>query len=251
MDMEDRLHSGKIYVIGIGPGDGLMMTGQAIEALRSCDVVAGYKVYIDLIRDVIAGKEVIESGMRQEIDRCENCLKLAKDGKIVALVCSGDAGVYGMASPMLEIAEREGFSDVEIIPGVTAALSGAAMLGAPIGHDFCVISLSDLLTPWDLIKKRIRLACEADLCIVLYNPASRNRSEYLKRACEVMLTILPAARPCGYAKNIGRSMSKTGVCTLSELGDIDADMTTTVFVGNSRTYISGCRLITPRGYTIK
>lgn len=249
--MEDKSGSGKIYVIGIGPGDETMMTAQAIEALRLCDVVAGYKVYIDLIRDIVATKEVIESGMRQETDRCEKCLKLAKSGKTVALVCSGDAGVYGMASPMLEIAEREGFFDIEVIPGVTAALSGAAMLGAPIGHDFCVISLSDLLTPWEIIKKRIKLACEADLCIVLYNPASRNRSEYLKKACDVMLTILPAGRPCGYAKNIGRNKSETGICTLAELGDIDADMTTTVFIGNSRTYTSGCRLITPRGYTIK
>ncbi len=243
--------SGKIYVIGIGPGDTKMMTQEAADALRSSDVIIGYKVYTDLIRDICKGRDIIESGMREETDRCERCISLAREGKTVALVCSGDAGVYGMASPMLEIASKSGFSDVEVICGVTAALSGSAMLGAPVGHDFCVISLSDLLTPWDLIEKRLKLAAEADLCIVLYNPASRSRSGHLKKACEVMLTKLPPNLPCGYTKNIARSGSTAQICTLKELCSIDADMTTTVFIGNSATIIRGGWLITPRGYKTK
>ena len=238
----------KIYVIGLGPGDVRMMTAEAREALEECDTVIGYKVYIDLVRDICAGKEIIASGMKEETARCRKCLDLARAGKTVALVCSGDAGVYGMASPMLEIAAAEGFSDVVIISGVTAALSGAAMLGAPIGHDFCVISLSDLLTPWELIEKRLKLAAEADLCIVLYNTASHNRAEHLQRACDVMSTVLEPTRPCGYARNIGRRDFGSGVCTLAELPSIDADMTTTVFIGNSETFVSEGFLITPRGY---
>ena len=240
-----------IYVVGIGPGSLSGMSEEAADAIAKCDVIVGYKVYTDLVMDLCVGKEVIESGMRQEIERCRMCLDIAKSGKDVALVCSGDAGVYGMASPMLEIAAQENYSDVVIIPGVTAALSGAAVLGAPVGHDFCVISLSDLLTPWELIEKRLRLASEADLCVVLYNPSSRKRADYLKRACEVMSTILPIDRPCGYVRNIGRYDSAKRICTLAELADEQVDMFTTVFIGNSQTRIEGGWLITPRGYTAK
>ena len=241
---------GKIYVIGIGPGDDLMMTSGAKEAIGKCDVIVGYKVYTDLIMHLCEGKEVVESTMRAETQRCRECLDFAKSGKTVGLICSGDAGVYGMASPMLEIAADAGFSDIEIIPGVTAAMSGAALLGAPIGHDFCVISLSDLLTPWDMIEKRLLAACSADFCIVIYNPASHKRPDHLKKACNVMLTILPPDRPCGYVQNVGRDGEAMGTCTLDELSLIPADMFTTVFVGNSKTVISGGRLITPRGYTV-
>ncbi len=241
---------GKIYVIGIGPGDEKMMTRAANEALASCDVIAGYRAYTDLVRDRYPDKEYFENGMRGEIERCEKCVELAKAGKTVALICSGDSGVYGMASPLLEIAEREAFSDVKIIPGVTAALSGAAELGAPLAHDFCVISLSDLLTPWELIEKRLRLSAEADLCIALYNPSSHKRADYLKRACEILMETLPADRVCGFVRNIGREGCEKHVCTLSKLAQSEVDMTTTVFVGNSQTKIKGGRLITPRGYDI-
>ena len=241
---------GKVYVVGLGPGEENMETLQAKEVLDACDVIVGYKVYTDLVRERYPDKEIIESGMRQETERCSKCIEFARQGKSVALICSGDAGVYGMASPMLEIAEKEGFEDVEIVPGVTAALSGAASLGAPIGHDLCIISLSDLLTSWDVIENRLRCAAQGDFCIVIYNPASRQRSGHLKRACEVMLTILPPDRVCGYVRNIGRKEATTHICTLSELSDAEADMLTTVFIGNSRTYRAGERLITPRGYTI-
>ena len=243
--------TGKIYVIGLGPGDVGMMTPQARQALDDCTVVTGYRVYIDLIRDICAGKELIESSMREEIKRCEACVEMALSGRSVALVCSGDAGVYGMASPLLEVAAKEGFDNIEIIPGITAALSGAAVLGAPIGHDFCVISLSDLRTPWELIEKRLRLAAEADLCIVLYNPASHKRADHLERACRILMENVEAKRPCGYVKNIGRAGTICRVCTLLELATADADMFTTVFIGNSQTIIENGRLITPRGYDVQ
>ncbi len=240
-----------VYAVGIGPGDISMMTGEARRALEKSDVIVGYKVYIDLIRDLCVGKELIESGMRRERERCRKCVELAKAGKTVALVCSGDAGVYGMASPLLEIAYEEGFDDVVIVPGVTAALSGSAVLGAPLGHDFCVISLSDLLTPWEVIEKRLKSAAQGDFCIAIYNPSSHKRADYLKRACDIMLTILPPDRPCGYVRNIGRDEMSYRTCTLSELADEDVDMFTTVFIGNSSTRIVNGRLITPRGYDQK
>ena len=182
--------------------------------------------------------------------RCEKCVEFAREGKTAALICSGDAGVYGMASPLLEIAEREGFTDVEVIPGVTAALSGAALLGAPLSHDFCVISLSDLMTPWELIEKRLRCAAEGDFCIAIYNPASRKRADYLQKACGILARTLPEDTPCGYVRNIGRDGCETIVCSLKELSQVNVDMFVTVFIGNSRTRAVDGKLITPRGYRI-
>ena len=241
---------GKIYVVGIGPGKSDMMTVQAKEALNSSDVIVGYKTYIDLVRDEYSEKEFYENGMRGEIERCEKCVTYAKEGKTVALICSGDAGVYGMASPLLEVAEREGFSDVEIIPGVTAALGGAAVLGAPISHDFCVISLSDLLTPWEMIERRLRAAADGDFCIAIYNPSSKKRADYLKRACDILMDKLPKETACGFVRNIGRDGCENKVCTLEELSQENVDMFVTVFIGNSQTKISAGKLITPRGYTL-
>ena len=241
---------GRIYVTGIGPGDIRMMTQQARDILGSCDIIAGYKTYIQLIKEYFPDKEYYENGMRGEAERCRKCLEFAKAGKTVALICSGDAGVYGMASPMLEIAQDAGFDDVEIVPGVTAALSGAALLGAPLANDFCVISLSDLLTPWDVIEKRLKCAAEADLCIALYNPASHGRAGHLKKACETLMGIIPGDTACGYVRNIGRDGCEKKVCTLSELAGQAVDMTVTVFVGNSQTRMADGRLVTPRGYGI-
>ncbi|SEP99149.1 precorrin-3B C17-methyltransferase [Lachnospiraceae bacterium NE2001] len=241
---------GKIFVVGIGPGDSSMMTVQAKNALDSADVIVGYKTYIDLIRADYSDKDFFENGMRGEIERCEKCVEYARDGKTVALICSGDAGVYGMASPLLEVAEKEGFKEVEIIPGVTAALGGAALLGAPLSHDFAVISLSDLLTPWDIIEKRLRAAAEGDFCIAIYNPSSKKRADYLKRACDILLETLPKETACGYVRNIGRDGCEKKLCTLGELSKESVDMFVTVFIGNSQTYISGDVLITPRGYIL-
>jgi precorrin-3B C17-methyltransferase len=188
--------------------------------------------------------------MRKEAQRCEKCIEFARAGKTVSLICSGDAGVYGMASPLLEIAFKESFDNIEVIPGVTAALSGAALLGAPISHDFCVISLSDLLTPWDVIEKRLRCAAEGDFCIAIYNPASQKRADHLKKACKILKETLPGETACGYVKNIGREGCVQKVCTLDELSEISADMLFTVFVGNSRSRIINEKLVTPRGYEL-
>ena len=175
----------------------------------------------------------------------------SNDGKVVALICSGDAGIYGMASPLLETAQKMGFDDVEIIPGITAASSGAAVLGAPINHDFCVISLSDLLTPWELIEKRLRYAAKGDFSIVMYNPSSHKRADYLKKACDIMLTEISPDTVCGYVKNIGREGTEMNVCTLKELVSKQVDMFTTVFIGNSNTKIINGKMVTPRGYENK
>ena len=239
---------GKIYVVGIGPGEYEMMTLKADKALRDSDVIVGYKAYIELIKDRYPDKEYIESNMKQEIERCQMCLMLAKEGKKVSLICSGDAGVYGMASPMLEIASMNGFDDIEIISGVTAALSGAAYLGAPIAHDFCIISLSDLLTDKELIKERLLLAAKGDFCIVLYNPSSHKRKDYLKWACELILTYASPETCCGYVMNIGREHTMKKLCTLSQLKDEQVDMFTTVFIGNSKTRFANDKMITLRGY---
>ena len=241
---------GKIYVVGIGPGDRLMMTMQAREALDRSDVIAGYKTYTDLIREEYPDREFYENGMKGETERCRKCIGYAKEGRTVALICIGDPGVYGMASPLLLIAQQEGFDEIEIIPGVTAALSGAAVLGAPLGHDFCVISLSDLLTPWEQIEKRLLCAAEGDFCIAIYNPSSSRRADHLRKACEILLTRLPADTACGYVRNIGREGTQRKVCLLKELAREETDMFTTVFIGNSQTKISGGKLITPRGYRL-
>jgi precorrin-3B C17-methyltransferase len=241
---------GKIAVVGIGPGNSDMMTLQAKKVLEDSDIIVGYKAYTELVRDEYAHKEFYENGMRGEVERCQKCVELARDGKNVALICSGDAGVYGMASLVMELAEKENFTDIEVVPGVTAALSGAACLGAPLSHDFCIISLSDLLTPWEVIEKRLNSAAEGDFCIAIYNPSSHKRVDHLKKACEILMRKLPGDTACGYVRNIGRAACTQKVCTLSELVEEQVDMFTTVFVGNSKTKILDGKLVTPRGYNI-
>ena len=241
---------GKIYVVGIGPGNLENMTLKAKEVIEKCDIIVGYKTYTGLIKKDFPDKDFYENGMRGETERCEKCVEFAEAGKTVALISSGDAGVYGMASLMLEIAEKKSFKEVEVISGVTAALSGSAELGAPLSHDFCVISLSDLLTPAEVIKKRLRAAAEGDFCIAVYNPSSSKRPDHLKKMCEFLLTMLPEDTACGYVKNLGREGCVKKVCTLKELYYEETDMFTTVFIGNSETRIFDGRLITPRGYRL-
>ena len=240
-----------IKVVGMGPGDESMMTGQALAALDDADVIIGYTVYLDLLGDRYRDKEFLSTPMKQEVERCRMCFDQARLGKNVAMICSGDAGIYGMASLMLELAEEYGMlDDIEIIPGITAASSGASELGAPLNHDFCVISLSDLLTPWELIEKRLRAAAQGDFAIAIYNPSSHKRRDYLRKACNILLETVSPDRPCGYVRNIGREGTQHYVCTLGELRDTSVDMFTTVFIGNSRSRIIGDRLVTPRGYRI-
>lgn len=238
----------KIYIIGIGPGGTRQMTPRASDALKECDSVVGYSKYIALIRSLISGKKIYTSGMMHEAERCKMALDYALEGDTVALVSDGDAGVYGMAGIMLEICAPHPEIDIEIIPGVTAVCSGAALLGAPVAHDFAVISLSDMLTPADKIEKRLNAAAEADFAICLYNPGSKKRAGYLKRACDIILKYRNPETPCGIVENIGRQDEKHFVYTLGNLRNVKANMLTTVFIGNSQTKIINGRIVTPRGY---
>ena len=239
---------GKLTVVGIGPGDYENMTVRADRALRESQVIVGYHVYVDLVRERYPDKEFLTTPMTREADRCRMALEEARAGKQVAMVCSGDSGIYGMAGLVYELRGGAAEPEVEVVPGLTAACSGAALLGAPLTHDFAVISLSDRLTPWEKIEARLTAAAESDLSIVLYNPASRGRPDYLRRACEILLDKLPADRPCGVARNIGREGESRELLTLGALRDFAADMFCTVFVGNSQTKGIGGELVTPRGY---
>ena len=239
-----------IYVVGMGPGREDMMTALALDVLRKADVIIGYPVYLDLLGEEFSQKEFLSTPMRKETERCRMCFEEAEKGKQVAMICSGDAGVYGMASLMFELGQEHPGFDIRIIPGITAANSGAAVLGAPLNHDFCVISLSDLLTPWELIEKRLRAAAEGDFAIAIYNPSSKKRHDYLQRACDILLETEEPERACGYVRSIGRDGEEFHTCTLAELRDTEVDMFTTVFIGNSQSRIIGDRLITPRGYRL-
>ena len=241
----------RIYIIGMGPGTEEMMTPQADAALRESDVIVGYPVYLKLLGDKYQEKEFLSTPMKQEVRRCEMCFEEAEKGKTVSMVCSGDAGVYGMASLLYEMSETHKDCELVVVPGITAANSGAAVLGAPLNHDYCVISLSDLMTPWDLIEKRLAAAAMGDFCMAIYNPSSHNRADYLKRACDILLKNgVEPERACGYVENIGRDNTKATTCRLEELKECQVNMFTTVFIGNSRTKIIDEKLVTPRGYNI-
>ena len=239
---------GKVFIVGIGPGNEENRTIRADRALEACDVIAGYPVYVDLVKDRYPGKELVSTPMTQEARRCQMALDLAKSGKTVALVCSGDSGIYGMAALVYELRGENSEPEVEVVPGLTAACSGGAVLGAPLTHDFAVISLSDRLTPWETIEKRLDCAAEANLTIALYNPASRGRPDHLKRACDILLRRLPAERLCGIVRNIGRPGQSSRVLTLGQLRDTEVDMFCTVLIGNAATKMVAGRLVTPRGY---
>ena len=240
----------KIYVVGIGPGAYDQMTGRAIRALNESDVIIGYTVYVDLVKEYFAGKEFMTTPMKKEVDRCVLAFDEAKKGKTVSMICSGDAGVYGMAGLMYEVGENYPDVELTIIPGVTAATGGAAVLGAPLIHDFCLISLSDLLTPWETIEKRLHAAGMADFVICLYNPSSKKRADYLQKACDILLQYRDVGNICGYVKNIGREGETYQILSLKELRDTKVDMFTTVFIGNSRTMELNGRMVTPRGYKL-
>lgn len=248
MEFEIDQPESVVYAVGIGPGDPYYMTQEAHNVLESVDAICGYKLYLDLIEPEFPCEEYYSTGMTKEIDRCRWALEKASTGKRVALVCSGDAGVYGMAGLIYELAQQYPPIEIEVIPGITAAMSGAAVLGAPLIHDFAVISLSDLLTPLEKIMTRVELAAQADFVLCFYNPASKKRADYLKHACELILKHRSPDTPCGYVRNIGREGQEAHVMTLRELQDAQVDMFTTVFVGNSQTRRIGDKLVTPRGY---
>ena len=238
-----------VFVVGLGPGGGQFLTVQAQSALQQAEVLCGYTVYIDLVRPLYPEKECYATGMTREIDRCRWALDTARAGRDVALVCSGDAGVYGMASPLLELAEHFPDVTVEVVPGLTAALSGGAVLGAPLAHDFCVLSLSDRLTPWEVIERRLAAAAMGDFCIALYNPSSKGRPDYLARAVRILLQNGKAPDTvCGLVRNIGREGQSAQVLTLAQLEQTPVDMFTTVYIGNGNTRALSGRMVTPRGY---
>ena len=241
----------KLYVIGIGPGGADQMTPRARQAIEHSDIIAGYTTYIDLVRPLIGDKEILQTPMKKEIDRCKLARDAALTGKTVSMICSGDAGVYGMAGLMYEVCEQHPDMDIEVIPGITAACGGAAVLGAPLIHDFAVISLSDLLTPWEKIQKRLDFAAQADFCICLYNPSSHKRADYLQKACDILLKSKSPETPCGTVRNIGRDGERGEIYTLAQLRDTKVDMFTTVIISNSQTRVINGKLVTPRGYENK
>ena len=238
----------KLYVVGIGPGAYEKMTIEAAEALKNSDVIIGYTVYVDLVKEHFAGKEFLTTPMKKEVERCKMAFEEAMKGKTVSMICSGDAGVYGMAGLMYEVGMNYPEVELSVIAGVTAATGGAAVLGAPLIHDFCLISLSDLLTPWEKIENRLLDAAHGDFVICLYNPSSKKRHDYLQKACDLMLKYKSEETVCGIVGNIGRDGESEKVMTLKELRDTQVDMFTTVFIGNSQTKNINGKMVTPRGY---
>ena len=244
------MERGKIIVAGIGPGSEADMTQAVREALAEADVVVGYKYYFGFVRPFVKeGAECVDTGMRRERERAEAALERAEAGQVVCVVSSGDAGIYGMASLVWEV-KRERHSPVEVIvlPGISAFQKAAALLGAPVGHDFCVLSLSDLLTPWEVIERRIRAAAEADFVTAVYNPRSEGRYWQLHRLREIFLEARDGATPVGYVKQAGRSGEEVAVTTLAAFDPEQVDMFTVVLIGNSESYTWEGKIITPRGY---
>ena len=248
---------GILYVVGIGPGGYPDMSIRAIEAIKNSELIVGYTAYIKLLKESlskeawISEKEFYDTGMTGETKRCQYAIDEAAKGRTVAVICTGDAGVYGMASPVLELLNDEDVR-VEVIPGITAACSGAAILGAPLSNDFCVVSLSDRLTPQDVIVKRLKGAASADFPIVLYNPASKGRPDALKKAVEVLKECgLQEATVCGIAHSIGREGESVTITDLGRLCDNEVTMSDTVFIGNSLSYRKNDCIVTPRGYKIE
>ena len=239
-----------LYVVGLGPGGSRWMTWEARAALEQAEVLCGYTGYLDLIRGEFPDKEYFSTPMTQEIERCRAALERARSGRTTALVCSGDAGVYGMAGPVLELAPQFPEVEIQVVPGVTAALAGAAVLGAPLMHDFAVLSLSDLLTPWEVIRRRLELAAQGDFVLCLYNPSSRRRRDHLRMACDIVLAHRGPETVCGWVRNAGRAQEEHQVLTLGELREAQVDMFTTVFIGSAATRRIGDRMVTPRGYEL-
>lgn len=243
------IKKGKIYVVGIGPGNKDNMTFKAYKTIENADVIIGHKTYISLVEKIFPNKRMVKSAMKKEVERCEETLKLAQEGNIVALISSGDSGVYGMAGIMLEVATDFDI-DVEIIPGVTSANASASVVGAPIMHDHATISLSNLLTDWELIKERIALASKGDFVISLYNPKSNGRPELINEAVEIMLKYKKKETPVAIVRNTGRDGENYDITTLEKMLNFEINMFSTVIIGNSKTFVKNGKMITPRGYKV-
>lgn len=249
------MHNAQLYVVGLGPGNPDGITPQAREAIRRADCVAGYRLYVDLIPPAwLEGKTVITTGMRHEQERCQAAIDAARAGHVTVMVCSGDAGIYGMSGLVLEMLEAQGLLDsipVEVVAGVPAVCAAAALLGAPLMHDFACVSLSDLLTPWEVIERRLHAACAADFVLALYNPRSRGRDWQLARALEIAREHRPTATPVGLVRQAGRAGEEASVHTLGSLNPEAVDMLSIVIIGNSASRQCCGRMITPRGYALR
>lgn len=238
----------KLYVIGLGPGGRDHMSLKALEALKTSQVVVGYRPYISYVEDLLEGKEVFSTGMKGEIERCQLAISKVKEGYTTSIISTGDAGLYGMAGPILELADG---IEVQVIPGITAAFSAAAELGSPIMHDYASISLSDLLTPWGTIEKRLSLSAEADFVLAIYNPRSKGRPDHLKRAVELVLEHRDPTTPVGIVKDSGRPGTKIRLTSLDSIDYEEVDMLSILLIGNSQTFIKEGKMVTPRGYRVK
>ncbi|GCF95205.1 precorrin-3B C(17)-methyltransferase [Enterococcus florum] len=240
-----------LYVVGLGPGEKEKMSLEAIEVLKRADVIVGYSTYVRLIKEFVKDQQIVSTGMKQEIDRCEKAIDLALSGQDVAVISSGDSGVYGMAGLVLELlSKRKEQLEVKVIPGITASIAGAALLGAPLMNDFCHISLSDLMTPWEVIEKRLHAAASADFVICLYNPRSKGRPKHLARALEIIQQYKSKETIIGLAKDVGRQEEQAILTTIEQLDETQVDMTTVVLIGNKETFVAGSNMITPRGYPL-
>ena len=245
--------SGRILLVGFGPGHPDHLTFRAHQAIGEAEVVIGYATYIALVADLLEGKEVIEKGMTEELDRCELALERARKGQVVALISSGDVGVYGMAGPTFEVLRQAGWTPqgdvaVEVVPGVTALSACAALVGAPLTHDFASISLSDLLTPWEVIEKRLQAAAASDFVIALYNPKSGRRTEQIVRARDILLEHRRPDTPVALVKSAYRSAQNVVLTDLENMLEFKIGMLTTVLIGNSHTFTFEGLMVTPRGY---
>lgn len=238
---------GKLYVIGIGPGGLEHMTLKAKQAIEESNIVVGYNKYIDMIKPLVEDKELFSTGMRGEEARCRKALELSKENNTVALISTGDSGIYGMAGLILQMQEDE---NVEIIPGVTASSAAGSVIGAPLMHDNCNISLSDLMTPYDLIKKRVRNAADADMIISLYNPRSKGRPHYLRETIEIIKEYRELNTPVAVVRHALRDGQEYKLFTLENFDEEVVDMFSIVIVGNSQSFIKSGKFITPRGYNI-
>lgn len=241
----------KLYVVGFGPGGYEHMTVRAVEAIKSAQLVTGYTTYVEMLKEIFPDKTYLSTPMKKEVDRCRLAVEKAMEGIEVAMVSSGDSGIYGMAGIVLQVAEEmQADIDIEVIPGVTAASAAAAVLGAPLMHDTALISLSDLMTPLDLIMKRVDCAGQSDFVICLYNPKSKKRTEYVGMAADILLKYRSADTPVGIVRHAGRSQETSCLTTLGELKSADIDMFSIVVIGNSQTYVKHGKMITPRGYRL-
>ena len=243
---------GKLYVVGFGPGGYEHMTAKCIDVIEKADIVTGYTTYVEMLKEFFPDKKYLATPMMQEVKRCRMAVEEAMKDQTVAMVSSGDSGIYGMAGIIYQVADEMGAEiEIETVPGVTAASAAASVLGAPLMHDFAVISLSDLMTPLDLIMKRIDCAGQSDLIVCLYNPKSKKRTGYVEQAADILMKYRRPETPVGIVRHAGRKGEQSQVTTLAELKNAEIDMFSVVLIGHSQTYVSKGRMITPRGYKLE